>query len=140
MKIGIVVAEFNYDITYMMKEKAVSHAEFLGVEYEVVYVPGVFETPLATKALLERNDVDAVAVLGAVVKGETDHDQVVAHQAASKLLDLSLEYGKPVALGIIGPNATRDQAVERIEEYARRAVEAAVKMARRLREIAGKGD
>ncbi|ALU11614.1 6,7-dimethyl-8-ribityllumazine synthase [Ignicoccus islandicus DSM 13165] len=135
MKIGIVVAEFNYDITYMMKEKAVSHAQFLGVDFEVVYVPGVFETPLATKVLLERDDIDAVAVIGAVIKGETDHDQVVAHQAARKLLDLSLEYNKPVALGIIGPNATREQATERIEEYARRAVEAAVKMVRRLNNI-----
>ncbi|WP_420806571.1 6,7-dimethyl-8-ribityllumazine synthase [Ignicoccus islandicus] len=119
----------------MMKEKAVSHAQFLGVDFEVVYVPGVFETPLATKVLLERDDIDAVAVIGAVIKGETDHDQVVAHQAARKLLDLSLEYNKPVALGIIGPNATREQATERIEEYARRAVEAAVKMVRRLNNI-----
>ncbi len=132
MKIGLVVSEFNYDITYMMKEKALSHAEFLGVETEVIQVPGVFEAPLATKVLLNRKDIDAVVVLGAVIKGETDHDQLVAHQVARKLLDLSLEYGKPVTLGIIGPNATRDQAVERIEEYARRAVEAAVKMIKRL--------
>jgi len=127
-----VVAEFNYDITMLMKEKAVSHAEFLGVDTEVVLVPGTFETPLAVKKLLERDDIDAVAVLGAVIKGETDHDQVVAHQAARKLLDLSLEYNKPVSLGIIGPNATREQASERIDEYARRAVEAAVKMVKRL--------
>ena len=127
-----MVAEFNYDITMLMKEKAVSHAEFLGVDTEVVLVPGTFETPLAVKKLLERDDIDAVAVLGAVIKGETDHDQVVAHQAARKLLDLSLEYNKPVSLGIIGPNATREQASERIDEYARRAVEAAVKMVKRL--------
>ncbi|UXD21459.1 6,7-dimethyl-8-ribityllumazine synthase [Ignicoccus pacificus DSM 13166] len=135
MKIGIVVAEFNYDITMLMKEKAISHAKFLGVETEVVMVPGAFETPLAVKKLLKRDDIDGVAVLGAVIKGETDHDELVAGQAARKLMDLAIEYEKPVALGIIGPNATREQATERIEEYARRAVEAAVKMVKRLKEI-----
>ncbi len=137
MKIGIVVAEFNYDITMLMKEKAVSHAKFLGVDTVVKLVPGTFEAPLMVKKLLEQGDVDAVAVIGAVIKGETDHDQVVANQVARKLMDLSLEYGKPVTLGVIGPNATREQATERIEEYARRAVEAAVKMVKRLKEMDG---
>ncbi len=134
MKLGLVVAEFNYDITRLMYEKAKEHAQFLGAEVVTVWVPGTFETPLGAKMLLEKG-VDAVAVIGAVIKGETDHDQVVAHQAARKLLDLSLEYMKPVTLGIIGPGATREQAAERIEEYAKRAVEAAIKMAKRMREI-----
>jgi len=134
LRLGIVVSEFNYDITRLMLEKAVDHAKFLGVEEVLVLrVPGTFETPLAAKKLLE-DGCDAVAVLGAVIKGETDHDRVVADQAARKLMDLSLEYGKPVALGIIGPGATREQAAERLEEYARRAVEAAVKAWKRLRE------
>ncbi len=134
MKLGIVVAEFNFDITRLMMEKAIDHAKFLGVEEILVLrVPGSFETPLAAKRLLEEG-CDAVAVLGAVIKGETDHDQVVAQQAARKLMDLSIEYGRPVTLGIIGPGATREQAMERIEEYARRAVEAAVKAWRRLEE------
>ena len=134
MKLGIVVAEFNYDITRLMYEKAGDHAKFLGAEVISIWVPGTFETPLGAKALLEKG-VDAVAVIGAVIKGETDHDQVVAHQAARKLMDLSLEYGKPVTLGIIGPGATREQAAERIEEYAKRAVEAAIKMATRLKRL-----
>jgi 6,7-dimethyl-8-ribityllumazine synthase len=75
--------------------------------------------------------VDAVVVLGTVIQGETRHDEVVAHQAARKLLDLGVQYGKPVTLGVIGPGASRIQALERAEEYARRAVEAAVKLARR---------
>jgi 6,7-dimethyl-8-ribityllumazine synthase len=136
LRLAIVVAEFNYDVTRVMEEKAVDHARFLGAEVvAVVRVPGSYDSPLAVKELLARDDVDAVAVLGAVIKGETGHDEVVAHQAARKLLDLSVEYGKPVGLGIIGPGASRLQALERAEEYARRAVEAAVKMARRIARV-----
>ena len=134
VRLGIVVSEFNYDITRVMLEKAVSHARFLGAEVAVVYkVPGAFDAPFAVKQVIELYKVDAVAVIGAVVKGDTDHDQVVAHQAARKILDLGLETGVPVTLGIIGPGASRMDAVERAEEYAARAVEAAVKMARRSR-------
>jgi len=144
VRLGIVVAEFNYDITRIMLEKAVSHARFLGAEVSVIYkVPGSFDIPFAVSKILKRRLADAVAVLGAVVKGDTDHDQVVAHQAARKVLDLSIESGVPVTLGIIGPGASRMDAVERAEEYAARAVEAAVKMARRSRlfeELASKGE
>jgi len=137
MRLGIVVSEFNYDVTRVMLEKAVSHARFLGVEVSVVFrVPGSFDAPQAVKRLLELDYVDAVAVLGAVIKGETGHDEVVAHQAARKILDLGVEYGKPVSLGIIGPGASRMQALERAEEYAARAVEAAVKMGRRYKKLA----
>ncbi|MEB3779729.1 MAG: 6,7-dimethyl-8-ribityllumazine synthase [Desulfurococcales archaeon] len=137
MRLGIVVSEFNYDVTRVMLEKAISHAKFLGVEVSVVFrVPGSFDSPQAVRKLLELDYVDAVAVLGAVIKGETEHDEVVAHQAARKILDLSIEYGKPVSLGIIGPGASRMQALERAEEYAARAVEAAVKMGLRYKRLA----
>jgi len=136
VRLGIVVAEFNYDITYLMLQKALNHAKFLGAEVAyVVKVPGTFELPLAVKELLKHPEVDGVVALGAVIQGETKHDEVVAHQAARKLLDLGIEYGKPVALGVIGPGASRMQALERVEDYARRAVEAAVKMVRRLRKL-----
>lgn len=136
IRLGIVVAEFNYDITYLMLQKALNHAEFLGAKVTVIFkVPGTYDMPLAVKALLERDDVDAVVTLGAVIQGETKHDEVVANQAARKLIDLSIEYGKPVTLGIIGPGASRMQALERVEEYARRAVEAAVKLVKRLAKL-----
>jgi len=136
VRLGIVVAEFNYDVTSIMLEKAVSHARFLGAEVAaVVRVPGTYDIPLAVAALLEKDWVDAVVTLGAVIKGETEHDEVVAHQAARKILDLGVEKGKPVSLGIIGPGASRLDSLERAEEYARRAVEAAVKMASRLAEL-----
>ena len=138
VNLAIVVAEFNYDVTSLMLQKAKSHAEFLGANVvKVVFVPGTYDMPLVVKKLLERRDVDAVVCLGAVIKGETKHDEVVANQTARKLMDLSVEMGKPVTLGIIGPGATHEQAVERIDEYATRAVEAAVKLVERLREIEG---
>jgi len=136
VRLGIVVAEFNYDITYLMLQKALNHAKFLGAEVRyVIKVPGTFEIPLAVKKLLSKDDVDAVVTLGAVIQGETKHDEVVAHQAARKIMDLGLEYGKPVTLGIIGPGASSMQALERVEDYARRAVEAAVKLVKRFREL-----
>ncbi len=134
IRLAIVVSEFNYDITYLMLQKALNHAKFLGAEVRyVVKVPGTFEIPVAVKELITKDDVDAIVTLGAVIKGETKHDEIVATHAARKIIDLSLEYGKPVSLGIIGPGASRAQALERVEEYSRRAVEAAVKMVMRLR-------
>jgi 6,7-dimethyl-8-ribityllumazine synthase len=137
-RIGIVVAEFNYDITYLMLQKALNHAEFLGLEVAYVFkVPGTYEIPFATAQLLNREDIDGVVVLGAVIKGATKHDEIVASQAARKLMDLMIQYGKPVGLGIIGPGATRMQALERVEDYARRAVEAVAKMISRTGKFKG---
>ncbi len=134
MRIGIVVSEFNYDITMMMLERAKSHAEFLGVEVShVVRVPGVFDMPLAVKHLLSKDDVDGVVTLGAVIEGETDHDEIVIQHASRKIVDLSLEYSKPVSLGITGPGMSRLQAEERIER-AKAAVESVVKLYRALKD------
>ena len=138
VRLAIVVAEFNYDVTYLMLQKALEHAKFLGAEVTyVAKVPGTYDMPMVVKELLTKDEVDAVAAIGAVIQGETKHDEVVAQQTARKLMDLSVDYGKPVGMGIIGPGANRMQALERAEEYARRAVEAAVKLARRLELLRG---
>ena len=134
-KIGAVVAEFNYDLTHMMLELAKEEAKIRDCEIvQVVSVPGVFDMPLAIKKLLEKDDIDTVITLGAVIEGSTDHDQIVAQHASRKIADLSLEFEKPVALGISGPGMTRLDAHKRVE-YGKRAVEAAVKMCDRLKEI-----
>ena len=134
IKLGLVVAEFNRDITYMMEVLAKEHAEFLGGEItDIIRVPGVFDTPIAVKRILEKSDVDAVVAVGAVIEGETEHDEVVAQHAARKIMDLSLEHNKPVTLGISGPGMGRIAAQKRIE-YAKRGVEAAIKLVKRLRE------
>jgi 6,7-dimethyl-8-ribityllumazine synthase len=133
IKIGAVVSEFNYDITMMMLERAKEHAQFLGAEIiQTVKVPGVFDMGLAVKRLLERKNIDGVVTLGAVIEGETEHDDIVIQHATRKIADLALDYNKPVGLGISGPGMTRLQAQARIER-AKAAVEAVVKLHRRLK-------
>lgn len=135
MKIGIVVSEYNYDITMMMLQRATEHAKFLGAEVtRTLKVPGTFDIPLGVKKLLEIPEIEGVVTIGAVIKGETDHDQIIMQNSARKIEDLGLEYSKPVALGISGPNQTRLQAEARIEA-ARDAVESVVKMIKRLKEL-----
>ena len=132
IKLGFIVAEFNRDITYMMEIEAEEHAKFLGAEVtDRLYVPGAFDMPLAIKKMLKENKVDAVVTIGCVIEGATQHDEVVVQHAARKIIDLSLEYEKPVSLGISGPGMTRLEATERID-YAKRAVESAVKLVQRL--------
>lgn len=133
IRIGAAVSEFNYDVTMMMLERAKEHANFLGAEItQVVKVPGVFDMGIAIKKLLQLKNIDGVVALGAVIEGETEHDDLVIQHAARKIADLSIEYDKPVGLGISGPGMTRLQAEERIER-AKSAVEAVVKLHRRLK-------
>jgi 6,7-dimethyl-8-ribityllumazine synthase len=132
-RLGFVVSEFNRDITYQMELLGKEHAQFLGAEVvDIVHVPGVFDMPIAVKKLLRRDDIDAVVTIGCVIQGETAHDEIVAQHAARKLMDLSLEFDKPVALGITGPRMSRPDAHRRVD-YAKRAVEAAVKLLMRMR-------
>ncbi|MFH1224968.1 MAG: 6,7-dimethyl-8-ribityllumazine synthase [Candidatus Diapherotrites archaeon] len=134
MKLGFVVSEFNYDVTSLMLQRAREHAQFLGVEAgETIHVPGTYDMPLAIKKLLQDKSIDAVVTLGAVIEGDTGHDEIVAQHAARKIMDLSLEHNKPVSLGISGPRMTRMQAMQRIDGYATRSVESAVKMAQRIK-------
>ena len=135
-EIAAVVAEFNYDITQMMLELATAEeAKNRGCEItKVVAVPGVFDMPLVIKKLLQKGEYDAIITLGAVIEGATDHDQIVAQHASRKIADLALEYDTPVALGITGPGMTRMDAHRRVKN-AKSAVEAAIKMCDRLKEI-----
>ncbi len=130
--IGMVVSEFNFDITSMMLERAKAHAEFLDVNVaRVIMVPGVYDMPLAIKKLLQEKDIDGVVTIGAVIEGETEHDDIVIQHAARKITDLAVEFGKPVTLGISGPGMTRLQAQDRVEK-GKEAVEACVKLLKGL--------
>ncbi len=136
IRLAIVVAEFNYDVTRLMLERALEYARFLGAQVTyIVKAPGAYDMPILVRELLGKDDVDAVVTLGAIITGATKHDEVIAHQVARKLMDLALEFGKPVTLGISGPGMNRLQAFERVDDYARRAVEAAVKLVRRLKKL-----
>jgi len=134
IKLGFVVSEFNRDLTSQMEILGKEHAAFLGASVDkVLYVPGVFDMPLAVKKLVQDTGIDAVVTIGCVIQGSTKHDEIVIQQASRKITDLALEYGKPVTLGISGPGMSRLDAHERVE-YAKRAVEAAVKMIKMLKE------
>jgi len=133
MRIGIVCSEFNFDITQMMLERAKEHAKFMDVDVaKVIMVPGVYDVPLAVKKLMKDKNIDGVVTIGAVIEGETEHDQVVIGQATRKMTDLAVEYEKPVGLGISGPGMSRLQAQDRIDR-AKDAVESVVKQWKALK-------
>ena len=99
-KLGFVVSEYNADITNLMSKIAQEHAEFLGAEVkQVIVVPGTFDMPLAVKKLVGQEGIDGVVTLGAVIEGDTDHDTIVAQNAARKIADIAVESGKPASLG-----------------------------------------
>lgn len=136
-RLGIITSQTNYDHTYLMEMRALEHAEFLGCKVvKVAHVPGVYDMPLLLKTMLARDDVDAVITLGTIIKGESDHDSLIANQVARKITDLSLEYNKPVSLGISGPGLTMMQSKARIESFATKAIEAAVKLYREQHSVA----
>ena len=136
INLAIVVSEFNKEITFRMLDRAREQSARLGAKIVCVfYVPGSFDMPLAVEALLKKKNVHAVVTLGAVIKGDTRHDDIVAENAARLVSDLSLKYGKPVALGVSGPGMTVDQAKERAELVPARAVNAAVAMVNRLAKL-----
>ena len=101
----------------------------------VCYVPGCYDMPLIINELLKRRDVDAVITLGAIIKGETKHDELIANSVAKSFIDLSVKYRKPVILGISGPDMTLQQARDRVEIISSRTVIAAVNMARLLKKL-----
>jgi 6,7-dimethyl-8-ribityllumazine synthase len=136
IRIAIVVSEFNSDITLEMLDNAKRQAERLHAYIRYVcYVPGSFDMPLIVDELLKKKDVDAAVTLGAIIKGETRHDEIIADNAARLIADLSIRHGKPVSLGISGPDMTLEQAKDRIEVVAKRAVNAAVNMAIRIKKL-----
>ncbi len=136
VSIGIVRSEFNKGITAKMHEHARLHAKKLGLRISAeIVVPGAFDMPIAVKKMLERDDVDGVATVGAVIKGETKHDELISHTVAEALTRLSLEYGKPVGLGVMGPGITYKQAKARIKQYSEQSVEAVLRLHKELKTI-----
>jgi 6,7-dimethyl-8-ribityllumazine synthase len=136
IRVAIVVSEFNKDITLQMLDTAINQAQKVNVELRYIcYVPGSFDMPLMIEELLKRKDIDAAITIGAIIRGETRHDNIVAENAARLIADLSLKYGKPVSLGISGPDMTIEQARDRIKTVPTRAVNAAVSMTNRIRKL-----
>ena len=136
VQLAIVVSEFNYEITDVMLEEAKVHASKLNSEIGYIcYVPGTFDMPLIISHLIQDNTIDAIVTLGAVIKGDTNHDIIIAENTARLISDLSLQYKKPIALGISGPNMTIEQAWERAKIVPIRAVNAAISMVTRIKKL-----
>ncbi|HET6457528.1 MAG TPA: 6,7-dimethyl-8-ribityllumazine synthase [Nitrosopumilaceae archaeon] len=136
MNIAIVVSEFNNEITSKMLNVAVEKAKNLKINIKFTCrVPGVFDMPIVIDSLLKKKEIDAVVTLGAVIKGQTKHDELITNATVRAITELSIKYQKPVTLGITGPGMSDRQAQARIRPVAERAVEAAEKIAEQLRKI-----
>jgi 6,7-dimethyl-8-ribityllumazine synthase len=128
-RLAVVAAEFNRPLVDVMIASALDEAKKNGarVVVEPLRVPGCYETPLVVSRVIARNRIDAVIVLGYIERGETQHGEVMGHVVHAALVKLAIRHGKPVGIGIIGPGATKEQADERKEAYARAAVRAALR-------------
>ena len=144
LRIGIVWSRFNEELVRALLTAADKQLVELGVEpdhIDSVSVPGALEIPLALQSLaLERRGFTgpryhALIALGAVVRGETYHFEVVANESARGILDVQLETGIPVANGVLTTD-TEAQALERAAVKGAEAARVAVEMANTLKAIA----
>ncbi len=133
-KIGVVCGSFHKDEVNRMLDTVKSTIEdqaLLGPWgaslMEPVWVPGAFEVPLATKRLLDAGCV-GVVTLGIIERGQTLHGQAMGDAVMAALIDLQLEYNRPIGLGIIGPGADPEHIEPRLVPHARAAIEAVVHM------------
>ncbi len=125
-RLALVSARFHADITDAMQRDARQHARSVGARIVAeADVAGSYDLPLVVRHLLRRRDVDAAVALGAIVTGETGHDEAIAHALFHALAQVALETGKPVGLGVTGPRQTFAQAEARIDR-AGAAVDAVV--------------
>jgi len=145
LHVGIVWSRFNEDIVRALLTACDKQLVELGVDaadIDVVSVPGALEIPLALQAMaLERRGFasrryDALIALGAVVRGETYHFEIVANESARGILDVQLETGVPVANGVL-TTSTEEQARSRVAQKGAEAARVAVEMANTLRAIGG---
>ena len=132
-RIGVVHSRFNEEICNALLETARAELSKSGVEAEFVAVAGALEIPLALQWLAQSGRFDALAAIGAVIRGDTYHFEIVANESARGLMDVALETGLPVANGILTTD-TEAQALERKDKGAE-AVRVAIEMARLRQEL-----
>ncbi len=145
LRIGIVWSRFNEEIVRSLVTACDKELVELGVSAEDIHavsVPGALEIPIALQALaLERRGIagrryDALVALGAVVRGETYHFEIVANESARGILDVQLELGVPIANGVLTSN-TEEQARVRAPVKGAEAARVAVEMANTLKAVGG---
>lgn len=103
-RFGVVVAEWNYEITSALADGAISTLKKHGVTDENIllkYVPGTFELPLGGQYFAELENVDAVILLGCVIQGETRHFDFICDGVTKGTVDLNLKYNKPFIFGVL---------------------------------------
>ena len=115
LKIAIVSARFNEVVTRQLMLGALETLDRYGVnddDISIAWVPGSFELPVVAKAFAESGKYDAIICLGAVIRGETDHYNMVANQSASGIASVGRETGIPTIFGVL-TTENMDQAINR---------------------------
>jgi len=136
LNVAIVVAEFNEKVTSRMYDVAIKKAKELKLNVKYTSrVPGIFDMPLIIDKLLQKKDVDGIITLGAVIKGQTKHDEVIANSTARNIAKLSIKYQKPVTFGISGPGMSERQAYARIRPVSENAVNAVLRIHDELKRL-----
>jgi 6,7-dimethyl-8-ribityllumazine synthase len=140
LRIAVVVARFNEDVSKRLLRGALAALEEHAVEDPDVYwVPGSLELPVTALTLAEKGGHDAIVCLGSVIRGETYHFEIVADQAAAGIMQVQLDTGVPVTFGVL-TTEDREQALARSgpkNNKGAEAAEAAIEMANLLRAIQG---
>jgi len=137
MRVGIVVTKFNAAVGERLLQSALKALGEAGVaesSISVATVPGALEAPLALQRMAQTGDYDALVALGAVIRGETYHFEIVANESASGIASVQLEFGIPIGNGILTTN-DEAQAEARADEKGRDAALAALEMANLLSAI-----
>src|SRR5207244_5947021 len=115
MRVGIVLSRFNAEIGEILLQgslRALNEAGVAEAAIAVVTVPGALEAPLALQRMAQTGDYDALVALGAVIRGETYHFDIVANESAAGIASVQLEFGIPIGNGILTTD-TEEQARER---------------------------
>ena len=115
LRVAVVVARFNDFVTRQLLTGALETLDRHGVrddDVSIAWVPGSFELPVVAKTLAQTGRYDSVICLGAVIRGETDHYEMVAGQSASGIASVGLETGIPTIFGVLTAD-NMDQAINR---------------------------
>ena len=137
MRIGIVLSRFNKNIGEGLLSACTSELHRLGVadhDITLATVPGALETPLLLLKMAKSRHYDALITLGAVIRGETYHFEIVANESASGIMEVQLETGIPIANGIL-TTENDDQALARMAVKGTEAAQTAIEMANLLRHL-----
>jgi 6,7-dimethyl-8-ribityllumazine synthase len=142
VRVAVVVSRFNHPVTARLLEGCVGRLEHLGSrEVDVIWVPGAFEIPLASRTAAETGRYDVVVALGAVIRGSTPHFDYVCRGVTDGVGNVALETRVPVIFGVL-TTETVDQALARAaspgepgSNKGAEAAEAAVEMANVIRAI-----